>query len=414
MKAEIIAIGTEILLGDILNTNSQYIAKRLAELGISTYYQTAVGDNADRIRDVLETAINRSDIVITTGGLGPTKDDLSKEIIAEYFNKKLVLNNEALEKIKDFFRKLNREMTKSNIKQAMLPEGSIIIKNEHGTAPGCIIEEGNKVVILLPGPPKELKSMFEQTVYSYLTKYSDGVIKSRTLRINGLGESQMEEMIQDIIERQTNPTIAPYAKEGEVTVRITARGKTVQEAEELIFPVEEEVRKRLGTYIYGEDESSIEDAVVKLLLENGLTISIAESCTGGLLSGRFVNSPGASSVFMEGLVTYSNDSKIKRLNVSEETINKYGAVSPETAGEMAEGVAKLANTSIGLSVTGVAGPGGGTEEKPVGLVYLGLYINGTVKTKRLMLWGDRQKIRNLATIFGLGWLRKEILRSNLL
>lgn len=411
MKAEIIAIGTEIILGDIINSNGQYIAKKLAELGISTFYQTAVGDNPGRIKEVLEIAINRSDIVITTGGLGPTKDDLSKEIVAEYFNRELILNNDALEKVKAFFKKINRDMPQSNIKQAMLPIGSIIVNNDNGTAPGCIIEEGNKVVILLPGPPKELKGMFETTVFPYLTKYSDGIIKSKTLKVNGLGESQMEEMVQDIIEEQSNPTIAPYAKEGEVTLRITAKGATSTEALNLIEPVENKVRERLGTYIYGEDESTIEDSVIKLLSENNLTISIAESCTGGLFSARLVNCPGASSVFMEGLVTYSNESKVKRLNVSEDTINKYGAVSEETAKEMAEGVAKLANTNIGLSVTGIAGPEGGTDEKPVGLVYLGLYIDGKVKSKRLMLWGDRQKVRNLTTLFGLGWLRREVLRN---
>lgn len=411
MKSEIISIGTEILLGDILNTNSQYIAKRLAELGISTYFQTAVGDNEERIKSALQSALSRSDIVITTGGLGPTKDDLSKEIIAEFFNKKLVLNEDALNKIKEFFQRINREMPQSNIKQAMFPEGSIIVPNNNGTAPGCIIEEDNKIVILLPGPPKELKSMFEDTIISYLSKYSDGIIKSKVLRVNGLGESHMEEMIQDIIEKQSNPTIAPYANEGEVKVRITARGASEQEVEKLILPVENLIRERLGTYIYGEDESSIEEAVVNLLIEKKLTISVAESCTGGILAASLVNYPGASSIFMEGFITYSNESKIKRLKVSEETLSRYGAVSEETAMEMAKGAALIAETNIGISITGIAGPDGGSAEKPLGLVYLGLYLNGEMKTKKLMLWGGRQRIRKLSTIFALGWLRREVLRN---
>ncbi|MDR5659441.1 competence/damage-inducible protein A [Serpentinicella sp. ANB-PHB4] len=409
MRAEIISIGTELLLGDIVNTNSQYIAQRLAEMGIGLYYQTTVGDNNERLKDALEVAFSRSNIVITTGGLGPTKDDLSKEIAAEYFGKEMVLDEEALQQIKGFFHKINRKMPEANVKQAYFPEHSKILYNEHGTAPGCIIQENDKILILLPGPPKEMKAMFGKSVIPYLQPFGDGIIESKVLNISGLGESQMEEMIQDLIQQQSNPTIAPYANEGNVTIRITAKGRTKDETEKLLIPVEEKIKARLGTYIYGTNNESLEESVVSLLKSKDMTIALAESCTGGLLTGKLVNCSGVSSVFLESAITYSNESKIKRLGVKEETLEKFGAVSAETAMEMAQGIAKTAGTNIGLSVTGVAGPEGGTKEKPVGLVYIGLYMDGKVKSAKLMLWGGRQKIRHFTTLQALGWLRKEVM-----
>lgn len=411
MKAEILAVGTEILLGDIVNTNSHYISKRLADLGISVYYQTVAGDNEERLYNAYKLAFERADIVIATGGLGPTNDDLTKEIGAKYFGKELVLHEESLDYIKNFFEKLNRPMSSGNRKQALFPEGAIILPNPNGTAPGCIIEENNKILVMMPGPPKEMVPMFENSVAPYLQKFSEGVLVSKVLRVVGLGESAMAEKVLDILNNSTNPTVAPYAKDNEAILRITAKGRTEEEAEQLIIPIEKEIRERIGTDIYAEGETTLEAVVGEMLVNSKLTIATAESCTGGLLAGTLINYPGISSVFMEGAVTYSNEAKIKRLGVKEETLNKYGAVSEETAREMAEGISKASGTDIGISVTGIAGPGGGTEEKPVGLVYVGLYIKGEVKVKKLNMFGDRQKIRNRTVVSALDWLRRELLHQ---
>ncbi|SKA78198.1 nicotinamide-nucleotide amidase [Clostridium sp. USBA 49] len=409
MKAEILAVGTEILLGDIVNTNTQYIAKRLSDLGINVYHQSVVGDNEERLSKAYELAFERADMVITTGGLGPTKDDLTKEIGAKYFGKELILHEKSLNHIKEFLSKSGKTMVQNNIKQAYIPKDSIVLPNPNGTAPGCIIEENNKILIMLPGPPKEMIPMFENYVVPYLQKFSEGVLLSKVLRVAGLGESAMAEMVDDIIEKSKNPTVAPYAKDFEAILRITAKAKTEEEAYELIAPVEKEIRERLKDNIYGEGETTLENVVGKMLIEKNLTIATAESCTGGLLAGTLINYPGISSVFIEGAITYSNEAKMKRLKVKEETLEKYGAVSEETAREMAEGIAKAAGTNIGVSVTGIAGPSGGTAEKPVGLVYVGLYINGNIKTKKLNLSGDRQKIRNSTVINTLDWIRRELL-----
>jgi len=409
MKAEIIAIGTEILLGDIVNTNSQYISKRLADLGIFVYHQSVVGDNPERIKEAYALAFSRADLVIATGGLGPTKDDLTKEMAAEYFNREMVVDKESLDKIEQFFKRLNRPNVEGNRKQAYFPKGSIIIPNDHGTAPGCIIEDGNKIMIMMPGPPREMVPMFENQVVPYLKKFQDGVLVSKVLRVQGLGESGMEDMVKDIMDAQTNPTIAPYAKDGEAILRITAKANSTEEAEKLIEPVEQQIRQRLGDNIYGVGDTSIEEVVAQMLIEKKLTIATAESCTGGLLAGKLINYPGISAVFMEGAVTYSNESKMKRLGVRKETLEKFGAVSEQTACEMAQGIARNAGTDIGLSVTGIAGPDGGTDQKPVGLVYVGLYIKGEVKVKKLSLWGNRQNIRNRTVLQALDWLRRELL-----
>jgi len=408
MKSEILSVGTELLLGDIVNTNAQYIARRLAEMGIFVYHQSVVGDNPERLKEAFELAFTRADMVITTGGLGPTKDDLTKEIAAKYFNKKLIVDEDSLNRIESFFAKRNRVMTDNNRKQAYFPEGSIILRNANGTAPGCIIDEGGKILILMPGPPKEMVLMFENEVVPYLQKYQNQVLYSKVLRVLGLGESLMEDLVKDIMDSQTNPTIAPYAKEGEAILRITAKAPNIEEAEKLIYPVEEQIRERLGDNIYGVGDTNIETVVAEILIDKKLTISVAESCTGGLVASMLINYPGISSVFMEGAVTYSNESKMRRLNVKKETLERFGAVSAETAEEMAEGIAKSSGTDIGLSITGIAGPDGGSDKKPVGLVYLGLYIKGAVKHKRLDLWGSRQNIRNRAAISALDWVRREV------
>lgn len=409
VRAEILAVGTEILLGNIVNTNAQYIANRLAELGIEVYHQSVVGDNPERLMQAYDLAFKRADLIITTGGLGPTKDDLTKEVAFEYFGKKAVLHEESLKEIEDYFKRINMPMAESNKKQAFFPKDAIIMKNKNGTAPGCIIEEDNKILAVLPGPPREMKPMFEESLVPYLKKFQDSILVSKTLRVIGLGESNVAEIIDDILENSKNPTVAPYAKEGEVTLRITAKAENEEKCEKLIIPVEKEIRERLGISVYGEGDITLEEVVGKILVENNLTIATAESCTGGLLGGAIINYPGISKVFKEGFITYTNEAKVKRVNVSEKTLRDFGAVSSETAAEMAKGAALSSGSDIGISTTGIAGPGGGTEEKPVGLVYVGLYIKGEVKTKELHLVGNRQKIRNMTVMRALDWLRRELL-----
>ena len=409
MKAEIITVGTEILLGDILNTNSRYLSRELAAMGIEMYYQITVGDNEERLLKTLEESLNRSDIVICTGGLGPTEDDITKEVCAKYFGYELELHKSSLDAMIERFKHMNRVPTKNNEKQAYFPKEAYVLKNDNGTAPGCIMEKEGKMIVVLPGPPKEMESMFENYVKPYLSKLTDDVIESEVLRIIGVGESKVENDILDIIDSQTNPTIATYAKGYECTLRITAKAKSVEEAKELIKPMSDEMKRRFGQSLYATGETSIEEVVAKMLVENNLKIAVAESCTGGMVSASLINYPGISSVFMEGCVTYSNEAKMKSLGVKKETLDVYGAVSDNCAKEMASGVAARYNTNVGIATTGIAGPGGGTDEKPVGLVYFGIYINGKVITKKYVFNGDRQGIRERATRTILNDLRLELL-----
>ena len=409
MKAEIITVGTEILLGDILNTNCRYLSRELAAMGIEMYYQITVGDNEERLLKTLDESLNRSDIVICTGGLGPTEDDITKEVCAKYFGYKLELHKPSLDAMIERFKHMNRVPTKNNEKQAYFPKEAYILKNDNGTAPGCIMEKEGKMIVVLPGPPKEMESMFENYVKPYLSKLTDDVIESEVLRIIGVGESKVENDILDIIDSQTNPTIATYAKGYECTLRITAKAKSVEEAKELIKPMSDEMKRRFGQSLYATGETSIEEVVSKMLVENNLKIAVAESCTGGMVSASLINYPGISSVFMEGCVTYSNEAKMKSLGVKKETLDVYGAVSDKCAKEMASGVAARYNTNIGIATTGIAGPDGGTDEKPVGLVYFGIYINGKVISKKYVFNGDRQGVRERATRTILNDLRLELL-----
>lgn len=406
MRAEIISIGTELLLGDIVNSNAQFLGQELAALGIEMYYQQVVGDNEERILHAFKEAYNRCDIIITTGGLGPTDDDLTKEMAAKYFNKRLFEDKESLENLQEYFKFRKRKMTTNNLKQALIPEGATAIKNNNGTAPGVIIEENNKIMIILPGPPKEMKPMFEEDIKPYLKSKSDSVIISKMIKILGIGESAVAETVKDLMESQSNPTIAPYAKDIGVILRITAKAENEAAALKLIEPLEIEIKNRLGENVYATEDISIEDVVAKLLIENKYTVSTAESCTGGMIASTLINYPGISEVFMEGAVTYSNEAKHKRLGVKNETLEKYGAVSEETAREMAIGIAKKANTDVSIVTTGIAGPGGGTEEKPVGLVYIGVYVKGKVKVEKHIFKGNRSKVRNQATITALDILRR--------
>lgn len=403
MKAEILAVGTELLLGDILNTNAQFLSKELALMGIDIYFQTVVGDNKQRLLSALDIAFKRADIVITSGGLGPTGDDLTKEVCSEFFNRELYLDKACLEKLEGFFK--GREMPLSNLKQAYMPQGAIILTNPWGTADGCIIEENGKILIVLPGPPNELVPLFNSAVKPYLSRSMGKIFVSKELHLSGIGESAAAEAVADLLELG-NPTVAPYAKINEMMFRITATGSDMDECCRIIEPVRTEIYSRLGEYIYGEDKTTLSDAVVSLMREKGLTIATAESCTGGMVSARIVDSAGASAVLMNGIVSYSNESKMKNLGVKAETLASYGAVSPQVCEEMCVGVARVSNTDIGISTTGVAGPDGGTREKPVGLVYIGVCINGKVTVKELRLKGDRNKIRNRATAEVLNLLRK--------
>ncbi len=408
MKAEILAVGTELLMGQIVNTNAQYLSSKLPDVGISVYYHSVVGDNPERLRESLELALKRCDVVITTGGLGPTQDDLTKETISEVCGRKLVLHQESLDAIKAFFKKIGREMTQNNEKQAYMPENCIILKNNNGTAPGCIIEQGEKVVVMLPGPPSEMKPMFDDFVFPYFRDRSSYTIESKFLRVFGIGESAMETKILDLIEGQTNPTIATYAKEGEVTIRVSARVEQGQDAEMLLRPVIEEIRKRTGDCLYSEEDHTLDQVAAELLSRHKLTLATAESCTGGLISQMLTNIPGISSVFMGGAVTYSNDAKEEYLGVKRETLLQHGAVSSRTAGEMAGGVRTRLKTDIGVAVTGIAGPDGGTPEKPVGLVYIGLSSEKGTFTKELRLLGNRKRIRTITALHVFDMIRRHV------
>ncbi|GMQ56991.1 competence/damage-inducible protein A [Vallitalea sediminicola] len=398
MTAEIIAIGTELLLGDILNTNARYLSRQLADMGISVYYQSVVGDNVDRLQETLKNAMNRTSIIITTGGLGPTTDDLSKETIAKVLDLPLIEHEESKKRIIDIFKQRDIYMAENNLKQAYIPEGAIVLENDNGTAPGFIVKTKKNIIIVLPGPPSEMKPMFENGVKKELEKLNEGVIYSRTVKLCGIGESTVAKILQDLIDKQTNPTIAPYAKDGEVHLRITAKTNEESEAIKLIDDMEHKVADYVSEYIYTNDEKTLEETIVDILKNKNLTLSVAESCTGGLLSGRIINCSGVSDVYKEGFITYSNEAKMEYLGVSKDTLDKYGAVSEETAIEMAEGLIRKCNTSASISITGIAGPTGGTEDKPVGLVYIGVSYDGVTTVKKCIFYGNRQKIRTRAVV----------------
>lgn len=411
MVVELICVGTELLLGNIVNTNAAYLSEKCALLGLSMYHQSVVGDNAERLKESLETALNRSDVVILSGGLGPTQDDLTKETAAEVMGIPLKEDPHSRERIEEYFKNSQyKVITDNNWKQALVPEGAIVLDNENGTAPGIIMEKNGKSVILLPGPPGELIPMFEGKVYDYLNKLQPEIIYSTMVRICGLGESFVENEIRDLIDNQTNPTIAIYAKIGQVDLRVTAKAASEKEAAKLAKPMLKELLKRFGDHIYTMDEhKSLEEVIVHFLKERSLTLTTAESCTGGMIAARITDVPGASEVFKQGLVTYSNRAKRKLLDVKKTTLKEYGAVSEKTAKEMAKNGAFITGSDACVSVTGTAGPTGGTEEKPVGLVYIGCCYNNKTVVKEFHFKGERQKIREQATANALILLRECIL-----
>lgn len=411
MVVELISVGTEILLGNIVNTNAAYLAEKCAGLGLSCYYQTVVGDNGDRLEGVLKTALSRSDIVILSGGLGPTQDDLTKETAAKVMGKELFMDAHSKERILEYFKKRNLTITENNWKQAMMPKGAIIIDNANGTAPGVIMEENGKSVILLPGPPNELIPMFEKDIVPYLHEKTPDVIYSQTVKICGIGESKAESMIEDLMKKQTNPTIAPYAKTGEVHLRVTAKAKDEKAAKKLCKPIVKELKSRFGDKVYStQEDMTLEKAVVDLLLANHLTVATTESCTGGLLAARLINVPGVSEVFKAGYVTYSNKAKRKLVGVKKSSLLKYGAVSDVVAKEMAKGAAVFTKADVTISVTGVAGPEGGTKEKPVGLVYIACNVKGNIEVKEYHFSGSREKIRQSSVASALTLLRQCVLQ----
>lgn len=413
MTVELVCVGTEILLGNIVNTNAAYLAEQCAMLGLSCYHQSVVGDNEQRMEETIRRAVSRSDIVILSGGLGPTKDDLTKEVTAQVFDMELLEDPHTRARIQEYFDQNYRgQITENNWKQAQVPEGAMVIDNYNGTAPGLILQKDGKTAILLPGPPNELKPMFERDIRPFLNRLEPEGIYSKMVKICGFGESKVESMITDILESQTNPTIAPYAKTGEVHLRITAKAINEETADEMMEPMMEELYRRFGSQIFTTEEAvTLEETVVELLKEKGKTVTTAESCTGGLVAGRLLNVPGASSVYMEGYITYSNEAKEKLLGVSHSTLEQCGAVSKETACEMAEGAAKAAGADLAISVTGIAGPDGGTKEKPVGLVYVGCYADGEARAYEFHFTGNRAKNRESTVAKALTILREALINS---
>lgn len=403
MKAEIIAVGTELLLGQIANTNAQFLSQKLAEIGIGVYFHTVVGDNAERLMRTIELAASRSDLIIFSGGLGPTQDDLTKETVASYIGAGLVTDRVAMDRIEAFFHQRGTVMTQNNRKQALVFDRGDVFPNDTGMAPGMAAEHEGRTFVLLPGPPSELYPMVERYVMPYLINLlpERQVFHSHVLRFYGIGESALEERLLDLIEGQDNPTIAPYAKEFEVTLRITARAKTMQEAEELIAPVESEIRNRLGAYIYAEGETSLHEVLVDELAQSGRTIACAESCTGGKTASLITSVPGSSAVMRGGIVCYTNEAKHDLVGIPQEVLDSAGAISEETARLLAENIRQKLGASCGISVTGVAGPDP-SEGKPVGLVYIGVAVEGLpTVVKEVRLAGSRHAIVSRAAKFAL-------------
>ncbi len=400
-SAEILCVGTELLLGDIVNTNAAYLSSKLADLGINVYRHTAVGDNPERLRRALLSALEESDLVITSGGLGPTYDDLTKETVAAVFGRKMYLHEESLCRIENYFAETGRVMTENNRKQAMMPEGAVVFNNDYGTAPSLAIfdEEKNKTVIMLPGPPNELIPIFNEKVAPYLNERRCAVLVSKNVNIFGMGESAVETALGELMQNATNPTVAPYCKEGEVRLRVTASAKDVETAEKMCDEIISKIcETEVGRYVYGIDAETLERAVVTRLKEKGLTLASAESITGGLIAKRITDVSGASEIFLGGCVTYTNGAKMNLVGVSEKTLDEFDAVSAETAAEMARGARLALGADIGVSTTGLAGPGGGTDQKPVGTVFVGISTENGESVKKLSLSSrkSRSYIRNVS------------------
>lgn len=412
MNAEIVSVGTEILLGSIANTDAQFISRELSVLGINMFYHTVVGDNPERLKNVLNIAKKRSDIIITTGGLGPTYDDLTKETVAECFGKKLARHLPSYEKICSYFKDRGRDMSPNNEKQAFLPEDCTVLPNSCGTAPGCAFEVDGVHVVMLPGPPRECLAMFTEQAIPYLKKFSDNsAIVSRNIHIFGMGEASVEQLLHKQISKASNPSVAPYAKDGECLLRVTAKADNENDAFAATEPVVKDLCDKLGDYVYGVDTDSLENTIISLLKSSGLTLSSAESCTGGLVSKKLTDIAGASSCFYGGVCVYTNEIKERMLGVSHETLEKYGAVSEQTAKELALNVRQKFGTDIGVGITGIAGPGGGTDEKPVGTVYIAVSSSDNLVCELCRSKGSRMAIREYSAKYALNMIRKLICKE---
>ena len=411
MVCEIVCVGTEILLGDIVNTNAVYLSKELASMGISVLRQSVVGDNNTRLKEMLRQALDRSDIVITTGGLGPTADDITRDRCCEVMESELVLDEEIKNEIEGYFVSKGLTMAESNIRQAYVPEDGTIFRNHNGTAPGFAIEKNSKCIIALPGPPREMKPMFEEYVVPLLKKYSTASIVSHNIKMIGIGESAMAEEAGDLLDGE-NPTVAPYAKDGECFLRVTSRGETPEDAEEKAKPVVDEILNKFADYVYAVDMPNIETALVELLKKYGLKIAFAESCTGGFAAKRITDISGASSVFDCGVVSYSNEIKNKILGVSKDDLKTYGAVSEPVARQMAEGVRKLSGADFGVGITGIAGPLSDGTDKPVGLSYVAMsHKNGTECIKIMTSRHDRDYNRYVNASRAFDIVRRQIIKD---
>jgi nicotinamide-nucleotide amidase len=390
MKGEILCVGTELLLGDIVNTNAAHIARELARIGIDLYHQTVVGDNPERLKRALNEAFERADLVVTTGGLGPTFDDVTKETVAAYFGKPMVLNREALDRIASYYAKRGMEMTENTKKQAYLPEGCTPFQNEQGTAPGLAMEGKGKVVIMLPGPPGEMIPMFRDSAVPYLLKFSGKTIVSSTIHFFGIGESLLEARMHEYMLAHTNPSVAPYAKRGEVQVRVTASAPTKEEAEAMIRPVVEEICQEYGKYLYGVDVGSMQETLVRALREKNLTIAVAEGCSGGNLTVRLTEVPRSDQVFEMGVITNTARARERLAGVSPETMARYGVYSEETAREMAEGIRRLSGADIGLALTGRTGLESDTVGEDLGCVYVAVDSEAYRHVTKVDLAGNRK------------------------
>lgn len=412
MVAEILSIGTELLLGQIVDSNAAYLGRTLASLGIDLYYKSTVGDNEGRIIETLRRARDRADLIITSGGLGPTEDDLTKECIAQVFDEELVMDEPSLEQLRAYFARRGYVMPERNKKQALIYRSGRMIPNPNGTAPGALLEKDGKIVVSLPGPPNEMIPMVENHVIPLLTERQAGkrqYLVTRVLRFIGIGESAVEERVQDLIHSK-NPTVAPLAHTGEVHLRIAAKAESAEAAEALIRPVEEELRRRVGRFIYGVDQTTLEAAVVQLLRDRGRTVACAESCTGGGLGARITSVPGSSAVFQGGIISYSNEAKEALLGVPRELLAAHGAVSAPVAEAMARGARERLGADYGISITGVAGPDGGTPEKPVGLVFIGVATPDRVFATENHFIGIREDVRRRSSQVALQLLWEELLR----
>jgi nicotinamide-nucleotide amidase len=394
---EILCVGTELLLGDIINTNAAFLSKRLAALGISVYHQSVVGDHADRLRSALTDAFEghgrpSADLVILSGGLGPTYDDMTKETVAAFFGREMYTHEESLERIRSYFERTGRVMTPNNAKQAQMPTGATVFPNDYGTAPALAVSDGKRTAILLPGPPAELEPIFDELVVPYLQRYTDGVLVSHNIHIMGLGESAVETALGDLMISAQNPTVAPYCKAGEVRLRVTAKAANAATADEMCAEMIDRIRKTdVDPYIYGIDVETPEAALFELMKKEGLTLATAESCTGGMLGERMTAIAGSSAVYLGGAVTYTNEQKIKMLGVSAKTIDNFTEVSEQCACEMADGARRLLGADVAISTTGYAGPGGGTAENPVGTVYVAVSTEKATRAVRLSYSGRKSR-----------------------